>query len=87
MRIINKKYIIGGMALMLLSINADKAHAQEKEYKISLEEVTELAINNNFDVQLAKYDAQIAETNMGVTKSPKSTWACCPGMVSKRIYA
>jgi len=41
----------------------------EKEYHLSLDEVTKLALNNNFDIQLAKYDAWIARTDNDVARS------------------
>lgn len=40
-----------------------------KKYVLSLEEVTRLALQNNFDIQLAQYDAQIAQTQKGVAES------------------
>lgn len=38
-------------------------------YILSLDEVTLLALQNNFDIQLAKYDALIARTEKGVSES------------------
>ena len=38
-------------------------------YILSLDEVTRLALQNNFDIQLAKYDALIARTGKGVSES------------------
>ncbi len=44
---------------------AASAMAQEtdKVYRLSLDEVSSLAVENNFDIQLAKYDALIAQTD------------------------
>ena len=36
---------------------------------LTLEEVTELALQNNFDIQLAKFDAQFKETDLDKVKS------------------
>ena len=38
-------------------------------YKLSLEETTELALLNNFDIQLTKYDTWIARTDKNVAES------------------
>jgi len=43
--------------------------AERAVYKVTLEEVTDLAIENNFEIQLARYDAWIARTQEGVAKS------------------
>ena len=42
---------------------------EKKTYKLSLEDVTRLALENNFEIQLAKYDAWIARTDEGVAES------------------
>ncbi len=38
-------------------------------YTLSLEDVTRLALQNNFDIQLAQYDAQIARSKQGEAES------------------
>ena len=38
-------------------------------YKLSLDQAMELALENNFDIQLAKYDALIAKTHTGMAES------------------
>ncbi len=43
--------------------------APERVYELSLEDVTRLALENNFDIQLAQYDAAIAKTGQGVAES------------------
>ena len=47
--------------------------AQEKKvetiYKLSLDEATQVALENNFDIQLAKYDAWISQTDKDVARS------------------
>ncbi|MFA5060612.1 MAG: TolC family protein [Candidatus Omnitrophota bacterium] len=52
---------------------AQEASTQEvlirESYPLSLEEATQLALRNNFDVQLAKYDAKISRTNKQSSKS------------------
>lgn len=45
------------------------AQPERKEYPLSLKEVTELALTNNFDIQMLKYDAFIAETSLGSARS------------------
>lgn len=42
-------------------------------HSFSLEEVTKLALDNNFDIQLTKYDAWIARTKKGVAESVYDT--------------
>jgi len=41
----------------------------QKVYSFSVDEITRLALQNNFDIQLAQYDAQIAKTKQGVAES------------------
>ena len=41
----------------------------DKQYSLSLEEVTRLALENNFDIQLTKYDTWIARTDENVARS------------------
>jgi outer membrane protein TolC len=41
----------------------------EKIYRLSLGEVTQLALDNNLDIQIAEYDARIARTDEGVAES------------------
>jgi len=51
-------------------------HSIEKvdgSYVLSLNRVMQLALQNNFDIQLAKYDAQIARTDKGVSESVYDT--------------
>ena len=45
------------------------ALSQEAVHELSLDEVSRLALGNNFDIQLAKYDAQIERTKDGVARS------------------
>ena len=40
-----------------------------KTYQLSLKEVTDVALLNNFDIQLTKYDAWIARTERDVARS------------------
>lgn len=49
--------------------NPELNRSQEDAYKLSLEDVTRLALQNNFDIQLARYDAQIARTKQGEAES------------------
>ncbi len=48
---------------------------QETIYRLSLDEATKLALANNFDIQLARYDAWIAKTEKGVAESIYDTIA------------
>ena len=50
------------------------ALAEERIYVLSLEEAAQLALMNNFDIQVARYDAQIAATNEGVAESVYDTF-------------
>ena len=43
--------------------------AMGKAYRLSLEDVSRLALENNFDIQLARYDAKIAKTRNKDTRS------------------
>jgi len=56
------------MLFMLMKSGPMHVWAQET-YSLSIEEVSELALANNFDIQLARYDARIARTDKGVAKS------------------
>ena len=40
-----------------------------KSYRLSLDETTEIALRNNFDIQLTKYDTWIARTERNVARS------------------
>ncbi len=46
----------------------------ERNYKLTLEEASRLALANSFDIQLAKYDAKIAETKKPVAVSIYDTF-------------
>lgn len=52
-----------------------QAASQERIYRLSLDEATKLAIANNFDIQIARYDAWIAQTDKGVAESIYDTIA------------
>ncbi|MFH1339449.1 MAG: TolC family protein [Candidatus Omnitrophota bacterium] len=43
--------------------------AEIEEVRLTLEEVSALALSNNFDIQLAKFDAQYKETDLDKAKS------------------
>ncbi|MCK5450800.1 MAG: TolC family protein [Candidatus Omnitrophica bacterium] len=45
------------------------AQGENKIFNLSLEEVTALALENNLDIQMAKYDAYIAGTALDMAKS------------------
>nr|CAI78511.1 outer membrane protein [uncultured bacterium] len=45
------------------------AQQEPKVYRLSLDAVTRLALENNFDIQVAKYDAWIARTDENVATS------------------
>ena len=64
-------WIILGLAACLLGNTAFVAaeEGQEKTYSLSLKEATELALINNFDIQLTKYDTWIARTERDVARS------------------
>ncbi|MGE0267592.1 MAG: TolC family protein [Candidatus Omnitrophota bacterium] len=47
---------------------------EERILKVSLEEVTDLALKNNFDIQLSKYDAWIKDTEELKTRSIYDTF-------------
>jgi outer membrane protein TolC len=49
--------------------------ARERIYRLSLDAATKLALANNFDIQLARYDAWIAQTDKGVAESIYDTIA------------
>ncbi len=54
--------ILGSRGLVL-------AQDSSKIYELSLSEATDLALKNNFDIQMAKYDAFISETSLETVKS------------------
>ncbi|MCK5582025.1 MAG: TolC family protein, partial [Candidatus Omnitrophica bacterium] len=56
-----------GMPVLALAGEAEVK--QKKAYQFSLEEITEMALLNNFDIQLTKYDAWIARTDKNVARS------------------
>ena len=45
------------------------AQKEHRIYKLSLAEVTNIALKNNLDIQMAKYDAFILETSLDIEKS------------------
>lgn len=57
------------IAVLATSLNVSSANASEKYLRLSLDEVTKIALENNFDVQLAKYDAWIKATDEMNVKS------------------
>ena len=48
---------------------SQEAETQGKKYALSLDEVSKLALTNNFDIQLAKFDVGIAKTKKGIAES------------------
>ena len=56
---------------LVFSQNREPAtrNTAEKIYRLTLDEATRLAIENNFEVQLVQYDAQIAKTKQGEAES------------------
>ncbi len=60
------KRFIFGVAAVISAVcilgSSRPLYADGKVYQLSLEEVTRLALENNFDIQLARYDAWIART-------------------------
>lgn len=72
-----KRYLNIGIAAAILIYltgqaalgHADEVGAQVKTYKLSIEETTQMALVNNFDIQLAKYDTWIARTDKNVAES------------------
>ena len=67
-----KKTICSLFISSVVLINcASISYAQEKVkgYNLSFEQVTILALKNNFDIQIARYDAMIAKTDKDVSES------------------
>jgi len=59
---------------ILLPVSSSLVFAGEravklKSYRLSLDETTEIALKNNFDIQLTKFDTWIARTEEGVARS------------------
>jgi len=48
---------------------ANEEAGQKVTYSFSLDEITQVALRNNFDIQLTKYDAWIARTDKDVARS------------------
>lgn len=59
--------------LMLETAAAPQTAAPGATYRLSLDEAARLALENNFDIQLAKYDAWIARTDEGAAESVYDT--------------
>ena len=60
--------IIGTVVVLMIFSKHSIAHSEEKlanvqSYRLSLDETTDLALRNNFDIQLTKYDTLIARTD------------------------
>ncbi len=60
-------FILGWLGEGISSLAQEEAAGET--FKFSLEEATALALKNNFDIQLARYDAWIARTDEGVAES------------------
>lgn len=70
MKLITATVIV--LALLLFSSPSQSADNQGA-YALSLEEASQLALKNNFDIQLLKYDAWIARTKRGKIESMYDT--------------
>jgi len=59
------------LSFLLIFSSTSFVFAQEEHriYKLSLVEVTNIAVENNLDIQMVKYDAFISETSLGTAKS------------------
>jgi len=62
-----KRTILISICLLMLTLGTGAE--EEKSYKLTLADVSRLALENNFEVQLAKYDAWIARTRENVAES------------------
>ena len=64
-------WIIVAFAVCFLdqSVFVFAQEGERKPYSLSLEEATEVALLNNFDIQLTKYDTWIARTDKDVARS------------------
>jgi outer membrane protein TolC len=60
-------FILGWLGEGISSLAQEEAAGET--FKFSLEEATALALKNNFDIQLARYDAWIARTDEGAAES------------------
>jgi len=66
-RIIN--FVMLSFLLMFGGTSFVFAQEEHRVYKLSLAEVTNIALENNLDIQMAKYDAFISETSLDTAKS------------------
>ncbi len=57
------KKILSLLLMLILIAQPCLTYAKDKEYQLSLKEVTDLALQNNFSIQMAKYDALISRTD------------------------
>lgn len=64
-----RQVVISIWLMGIIFVFIQPVEAQVKTYEISLEDAVKLAIKNNFEIQLAKYDTWIARTDQGVAKS------------------
>ncbi|HBG60578.1 MAG TPA: hypothetical protein DDX37_01855 [Candidatus Omnitrophica bacterium] len=69
-RISMNKIILSLTTCLVVTLASDLSYAQNsKQNNITLDEATKLAIKNNFDVQIARYDAMIAKTDKDISES------------------
>ena len=63
-------FIFGILLLIPVPLFAEEASslANSHLYNLSLDEVSRLALVNNFDIQIAKYDTLISRTQQQVTE-------------------
>jgi len=66
---IKRSLIMGSIIGFVCILGVGSVDAQLKDYPLSLEEASQLALENSFDIQLAQYDVWIARTQQGVAES------------------
>ena len=57
------------MFVLITMFCTHKVYAGDKVFSLSLEDITKLALSNNFDIQLVRYDAMIDESDEGIAES------------------
>lgn len=61
--------IVASLLLVDSIVFAGEKVTNVKSYRLSLDETTEIALKNNFDIQLTKYDTWIARAEKGIARS------------------
>jgi outer membrane protein len=62
-------FVLVSFVLIFYSTSFVFAQEEHKTFNLSLDEVTDIALENNLDIQMVKYDAFISETSLDTARS------------------